>query len=223
MGIAVRLHDGMTDFREDLHPRSGNGQFASKEGWPPEVTLGGISAVAPEDSPSISSLDEGDDFELGYGEAYRDDEQAARVLEWAKQNGITAVGTYEGFYHTADASGQQSDNEQFNFALTLRRPDGREFDIEYSMGAAHETAPTIVDVLQNTASDAAIYDEHTQDEFAQHFLGISEEERYDEYGDHGFCAQAMYEALQEEANDFKEFVGEDYDYIVYGTEREHVQ
>lgn len=207
----------MTDFREDLHPRSDNGQFSKKEGWPPEVVLGGSSAGAPEDSPSISSLDEGADFEMGYGEADPSDEQGVRVLEWAKQNGVTAVGTYDGFYHSADASGQQSENEQFNFSLTLRRPDGREFELEYSMGSAHETAPTIADVLQNTASDAAIYDEYTQDEYAQTFLGLGDEdEGYDEYGNRDFRAQAMYGALQDEANDFKEFVGEDYDRIVYG-------
>ena len=165
----------MTDFREDLHPRSGNGQFSKKEGWPPEVEISAFIANSTLEgrdivgfrgsphSPSVQSLDEGEEFQLGYGRA--DDEETERILKWVEAEGVTATATYEGFGRYGDASGESSDRDTFNYDITLRTDDGREFNIEYHMGSALTTAPTIAEILQSTASDSYGFADYEKDEY----------------------------------------------------------
>ncbi len=212
----------MTDFREDLHPRSGNGQFASKEGWPPEVGLNASSGSpfgdrriigfrgSPE-SPSVHSLKKGEDFQLGYGEP--SDEETERVLAWVEAEGVTATATYKGFGKYADDAGLSSGRDTYNYDITLRTEDGREFNIEYHMGSALTTAPTIADVLQSSAMDSYSLTEYDKDEYIRE-LGGFQEYGYDE--DETRRGAALYEAVEKQDAGFKEFVGDDFDYIIYG-------
>lgn len=213
----------MTDFREDLHPRSGNGQFSKKEGWPPEVEISAFIANSTLEgrdivgfrgsphSPSVQSLDEGEEFQLGYGRA--DDEETERILKWVEAEGVTATATYEGFGRYGDASGESSDRDTFNYDITLRTDDGREFNIEYHMGSALTTAPTIAEILQSTASDSHGFADYEKDEY------IRELGDFPEYGadeDDTRRGDAFYEAIEKQDADFKEYVGDDFNFIVYG-------
>lgn len=204
----------MTDFREDLHPRSSNGQFSAKEGWPPEVALGGSTVVGfrgPSESPSVHSLVEEEEFELGYGRA--DDEETERILKWVEAEGVTATAMYDGFGRYANASGEESEHDAFNYDIMLRTNDGREFSLQYHMGAGLTTAPTIAEILQSTVSDSYGLMDYEKDEYIREMGGFPEYGMDEDDTRHG---DALYEALQKQDADFKEFVGDDFDYIVYG-------
>lgn len=196
----------MTDFTEALHPRATDGKFTAKEGWPPETRLDGVIGFkGSPDSPAVSSLEEEEEFPLGYGRA--DDEETERILKWVEAEGVTATADYDGFGRYAKADGGESDGDAHNYNVTLRTDDGREMKLGYHMGAAHDTAPTIAQVLQSTAADAWSYDDNSREEFIAN---------YGDPNDESDSAGETYEAVKKQTAEFKDFVGDDYDFIVYG-------
>jgi hypothetical protein len=214
----------MTDFRDDLHPRANDGKFEKKEGWPPEVELENFIADSTlsgdivgfrgnPDSPAVASLVEEEEFPLGYGRA--DDEETERILRWVEAEGVTATANYQGFGQSANASGEASGRDTHNYDVTLRTDDGREFNIEYHMGSALTEAPTIAQILQSSASDAHSVEDYDKASYIREMSEFTEygvEEEDTQRGD------AFYKALSEQNSAFSDFVGDDYDFIVYGSE-----
>lgn len=199
----------MTDFTETLHPRATDGKFTAKEGWPPETRLdASVGFKGSPDSPAIASLEEGEEFALGYGRA--DDEETERILKWVETEGVTATADYEGFGKYEKANGGPSDWDSHNYNVTLRTDDGRSMELEYHMGAAHDKAPTITEILQSTAADAWSYEDNSREDFIAN---------YGDPDDESGAASEMYDAVEKQTAEFKDFVGEDFDFIVYGADR----
>lgn len=202
----------MTDIAfEQNHPRGEAGKFAAKEGTAPDVGLEGIIGFkGSPDSPSVQDLQAGESFDLGYGRA--DDEETERILRWVEAEGVSGKATYAGFGKHNRPDGSPSEYNTHNYAVTLTTDDGREFSVDFHMGSALG-APTTTDVLQAVASDAHSFSEYDKQEYMEEFGG------YREYGidpDDTTSGDAMYEAVQEQTDNFREFAGDDYDFLLYG-------
>lgn len=203
----------MTDIAfENKHPRGEAGKFAAKEGSESDVNLPGVVGFKGEmHSPRVSDLTEEEPFDLGYGNA--NDEESERLLLWVESEGVTGKAEYQGFGQFARPDGGASGHDAHNYSVTLTTDDGREFSVEYHMGSFHQTAPTVLDVLQSSASDAHGFESYDEDEFLTELSGLDEYGSDEEQTREG---DAFYAAVRKQAEDFREFAGDDYDHLLYG-------
>lgn len=203
----------MTDIAfEQKHPRGEAGKFAAKEGSESDVKLPGVIGFKGQaHSPRVADLTEEEPFDLGYGTA--NDEESERLLLWVETEGVTGKAEYEGFGQFERPDGGPSGRDAHNYSVTLTTDDGREFSVKYHMGSFHQTAPTVLDVLQSSAADSHSYESYDRNEFITELSGLDEYGSDDEQTREG---DAFYEAVGKQTEDFREFAGEDYEHLLYG-------
>jgi hypothetical protein len=127
---------------------------------------------------------------------------AERIAEW----GIRMEAEY------ADSNPNMVDSASmaFHYRCILRR-GRKQLTTPFSQGSAHTSPPTTADVLDCLASDAAGY------ENAQSFE--------DWCGEYGFDtdsrkAERTYNTVKRQADKLRTFMGDDYEALLYHTERE---
>lgn len=103
------------------------------------------------------------------------------------------------------------DAEASHYRVRLMRPGARTFGLYYSMGSAHKVPPTLPEVLDNLASDAAGYDDARDFEDWASGYGYDTDSRK---------AERVYRAVEREATKLRAFLGDDlYDALLNRTER----
>ena len=101
-------------------------------------------------------------------------------------------------------------NEATHWRVYLRNPrNGATMQVTYSMGSGHEgRMPTVAEVLDSVASDAAIF-EDVRNEY----------DLADEFGMTASKAHKLYRALSYQARKLQGFLGDQYNAFLYETDR----
>lgn len=95
------------------------------------------------------------------------------------------------------------------FSVTLHH-HGRDMRVSFGQGAGHVDAPTVADVLECLASDAATYDQADRfDEDWARDYGYDPDSR---------DAERTYRAVKAQTERFRALLGEDYDAVVYADQ-----
>jgi hypothetical protein len=112
----------------------------------------------------------------------------------------------------AKRSGPTDDWHKFasHWECVITNPRGYTMRVEYSMGPAHKVPPTLADVLDCLASDASGFD--AADCFATWAAEFG-------YSDDSIKARDTYEACGAETKLLRALLGEDYETLLYKTER----
>lgn len=129
------------------------------------------------------------------------------LAEFIETHGITMTAEWADANPNMDAGQWLDRASHYKCKFRLGR---RQLSTFFSMGSAHTEEPTAADVLDCLASDAASVDSARSFEDWCSDIGYDTDSRK---------AERTYKACERQAAALKQFVGADYDALLYETER----